>query len=364
MNSHDMHGRRTDTPANIRSLLMNEVLANVELPYQVRYLPPRARTRENRVRLSAKRQISIAACSVTQAPVAFRIRQVNGTGSGGAPYEIRTFEKKMWWPVLDVNYGLVNADEFLNGLAIGAYDAIKILDPARLWYSGCHRTFEDHFGERVGDRILENGLEKSFVELQRGASVVMICDDVVHFAGGTPAFFAHCTYPSSSLHAGNLSRERCPRLFGSNLQRKNDALREGYVFDIDHLPREIELMGSRGVKLDLVHHIECTGEVALGNEALHLCADEAVRRLIGSSTEISAAYRDIISSKRSGLIPMGECRHILSEATQRVWRDRFGWRHVELALECASHIVARVALNAELNLAPEDDEALASLAMR
>lgn len=192
----------------------------------------------------------------------------------------------------------------------------------------------------------------------------MICDDVVHFAGGTPAFFAHCTYPSSSLHAGNLSRERCPRLFGSNLQRKNDALREGYVFDIDHLPREIELMGSRGVKLDLVHHIECSGEVALGNEALHLCADEAVRRLIGSSTEISAAYRDIISSKRSGLIPLGECRHILSEATQRVWRDRFGWRHVELALECASHIVARVALNAELNLAPEDDEALASLAMR
>ena len=129
MNSHDMHGRRTDTPANIRSLLMNEVLANVELPYQVRYLPPRARTRENCVRLSAKRQISIAACSVTEAPVAFRIRQVNGTESGGAPYEIRTFEKKMWWPVLDANYGLVNADEFLNGLAIGAYDAIKILDP-------------------------------------------------------------------------------------------------------------------------------------------------------------------------------------------------------------------------------------------
>ena len=128
-------------------LLMNEVLANVELPYQVRYLPPRARTRQNRVGLSAKRQISIAACSVTEAPVAFRIRQVNGTESGGAPYEIRTFEKKMWWPVLDVNYGLVNADEFLNGLAIGAYDAIKILDPARLWYSGGHRTFEDHFGE-------------------------------------------------------------------------------------------------------------------------------------------------------------------------------------------------------------------------
>ena len=35
MNSHDMHRRRNRPPANIRSLLMNEVLANVELPYRV-----------------------------------------------------------------------------------------------------------------------------------------------------------------------------------------------------------------------------------------------------------------------------------------------------------------------------------------
>ena len=152
MNSHDMRGRRTDTPANVRSLLMKMKFSRT-LSYPIR-LDTFLRARVH-VRIvsgcRAKRQISIAACSVTEAPVAFRIRQVNGTESGGAPYEIRTFEKKMWWPVLDVNYGLVNADEFLNGLAIGAYDAIKILDPARLWYSGGHRTFEDHFGERVGD---------------------------------------------------------------------------------------------------------------------------------------------------------------------------------------------------------------------
>ncbi|MET4091018.1 hypothetical protein [Bradyrhizobium sp. S3.5.5] len=343
---------------------MHDIQAKVELPYQVTYLPPRARTRDARVRLSAERQVSIATCSMTDAPVAFRIKHANGSECEGAPYEIRAFKKKLWWPVLNGNYGPVTMDGFLNGLAIGKYDAIQILDPSRLWYSGRCRTFEDHFRDRVGDRILENGIEKSFTEIQRGASVVMICGDVVHFAGGTPVFFAHCTYPSISLRAGNLSRERCPRLFGSHLQYKEHALREGYVFDLSHLPREIELMKSRGVKFDLAHHIECTGEAAPGNEALHLCADEAVRRLLGSSTEISAAYRDIISRKQSDLIPLDDCRHILSEATQRAWREKFGWRHVELALECASHIAARLALHAELNLAPEDDDALASLAMR
>lgn len=343
---------------------MNEILAKVELPYQVTYLPPRARTREARVRLSAERQVKIATCSVTEAPVAFCITRANGSEGEGAPYEVRSFEKKLWWPVLNGNYGPVNGDDFLSGLAIGKYDAIQILDPSRLWYSGRGDTFENHFRERAGDRILEDGLDKSLADIQYGASVVLICDGIVHFAGGRPVLFAHCTYPSCSLWAGNLSRQRCPRLFGSSLQQKENALREGYVFDLGHLPREIELMGSRGVKFDLAHHIECTGEVAPGNEALHLCADEAVRRLTGSSTEISAAYRDIVFRKRSGLIPLDDCRRILGEATQRVWRERFGWRHVELALECASHIVARLALHAELSLAPEDDEALASLAMR
>jgi hypothetical protein len=61
------------------------------------------------------RAAAIAACSMTEAPVAFR----NGTESERAPYEIRAFEKKLRWPVLDGNYGFVNADEFLNGLAIG-----------------------------------------------------------------------------------------------------------------------------------------------------------------------------------------------------------------------------------------------------
>ncbi|QOZ51558.1 hypothetical protein [Bradyrhizobium sp. CCBAU 53338] len=343
---------------------MGAILAKAELPYHVTYLPPRARTRTCRVRLSAQVQVSIATGSPDEAPVAFRINRIDGARFGGAPCEIRAFAKKLWWPILDGNHKPLSAVGFLDGLEGGKYEAIRILDPSRLWYSDPGKTIEDHFRDRVGDRIVENGFDESFAKLQGGAAAVMICDDALHFAGGTPVLFGHCTYPFVTLQAGTLSKERPSRVFGSSLQQRDDALREGYVFDLLHHDREIELMRSRGVRLDAVHQVECTGTVALGCDALHHCADEAVRRLIFSSAEISAAYRNAVSDKLSDLIPLGDCRHILGEATRRVWRDRFGWRHVELALQRASHIVARLALHDELNLAPEDEEALSSLAAR
>jgi hypothetical protein len=98
---------------------------------------------------------------MAEAPVAFRIKQANGAQIGGAPYEIRAFAKKLWWPVLDGNYGPVSAADFLKGLEIGKYDAIQVLDPSRLWYSGRGNTFEDHLGSKRASPSFSAGLPSS-----------------------------------------------------------------------------------------------------------------------------------------------------------------------------------------------------------
>ncbi|SRR6266852_8367445 len=186
-------------------------------------------------------------------------------------------------------------------------------------------------------------------------------------AGGPPAFFGRSDRPSGrsiSLLVSNLSSESGPRLPGPSLQTKEDALWEGHVFDLSRLSREISLMESRGVPIEVVHEIECVGDIVPTDDALRLCADAAVSKLFGASSDISAAYRDLIPDMcrhdHSKLVPLEICRTILADAIQRRGPENFGKRHLSLALMCAADVFARL-VQAELSLVPEDEEALASM---
>src|SRR5258707_593680 len=158
-------------------------------------------------------------------------------------------------------------------------------------------------------------------------------------AGGPPAFFGRSDRPSGrsiSLLVSNLSRESGPRLPGPSLQTKEDALWEGHVFDLSRLSREISLMESRGVPIEVVHEIECVGDIVRTDDALRLGADAAVSRLFGASSDIAAAYRDLIPDMcrhdHSKLVPLEICRTILADAIQRRGPENFGKRHLSLAL--------------------------------
>lgn len=48
-------------------------------------------------------------------------------------------------------------------------------------------------------------------------------------------------------------------------------------------------MESRGVAVELIHNIVRVGNIALKDDALHLCAHTAIMRLFGASSDISAA---------------------------------------------------------------------------
>jgi hypothetical protein len=88
-------------------------------------------------------------------------------------------------------------------------------------------------------------------------------------------------------------------------------------------------------------------------------------RLFGASSDISAAYRDLIPDRcradSSKLVPLQICREIFADALQRRWPENLGKRHISLALTSATYVLARLELNAELSLTPEEDEALASI---
>ncbi|SDO47854.1 hypothetical protein [Afipia sp. GAS231] len=347
---------------------MTEILADVNVPYDVVYIPRRGRT-QRRTRLWTKRDVSIATPSPTEALPAFRVTSVKPSHEPEIPYDIRSFDKAFWWPVLDRARNLMRSNAFLSGLASGKYESLQILNPALLWFSGYQPTYEQYFGDRVGDRIEENSSEKSYAEIQRGAARIMLCDDVVHFAGGAPVFFGcwsgHSCEQSMSLQVGNLARGPQPLLLGPSPKMKGDARWEGHVFDLPHLDQEIALLESRGLKVDQVHKIENFGDIPSEDTALHLCADEAVSRLFTTSTTIRAAYRHLIADRArhdgSKLVPLDICRTILSDAVRRQWPREPGWGQTAVALTDATNVLKRLELKDELGLAPEDEEAIASL---
>jgi hypothetical protein len=348
---------------------MTEILADVNVPYDVVYIPRRGRTKRP-VRLWTKRTVSIANPSPTEAPSAFRVTSAKPSREPEIPYDIRSFDQAIWWPVRDRARGLMHSDDFLNGLASGTYETLHILNPVLLWSSGYKPTYEDFFGDRIGDRIVKNGGDDSYAEIQRGMARVMLCNELVYFAGGAPVFFG-CWSDHSigqsvmSLHAGSPARWPHPWLLGPSGQVKADALREGHVFDISQLDREMELLESRGLTIDVVHKIEGACDISQEDSALHLCADAAVSRLLTTSSEVRAAYRNLIPDRsrndRSELIPLDTCRTILSDAVRRSWLKEPGGRYLSVALVDATNVLKRLELKGEPCLAPEDEEALRSL---
>jgi len=263
----------------------------------------------------------------------------------------------------------MQSNAFLSGLASGKYESLQVLNPALLWFSGYQPTYEQYFGDRVGDRIEENWSEKSYVEIQRGAARIMICDDLVYFTGGAPVFFGcwsgHSSEQSMSLRVGNLPPGPQPLLLGPSRQAKGDARWEGHVFDLSHLDREIALLELRGLKVDQVHKIENICGLPQDDAALHVCADAMLNRLFTTSMTIRAAYRDLIADRPrhegAELVPLDICRTILSDAVRRHWPKEPGWSHTSVALTDATNVLNRLELNGGLALAPEDEKAIASL---
>lgn len=347
---------------------MTEILADVNVPYRVVYIPRRSRA-HRRILLWTKRKVSIATPSASEGSPAFRVTSAKPSQVSEMPYDIRSFDQALWWPVFDRARNLKNANDFLTGLASGTYESLHILDPALLWFSGHQPTYEEYFGGRVGDRIVKNGSENSFAEIQRGAARVMLYGELVYFAGGAPTIFGcwsgHSTERSMALHVGTLPRGPGPLLLGPGAQMKEEARREGHVFDVSQLDHEIELLESRGLSVNLVHKIESVGDVALEDDALHLCADAALRRLLAASSAISTAYRSFIPDRsphdRSEWVPLDICRTILSDAVRRRWPEELGWKHLSEALADATNVLKRLELKGELGLDPQDEEALASL---
>jgi hypothetical protein len=253
-------------------------------------------------------------------------------------------------------------------LASGRPESLHILNPAWVWSNGRQPTYEEHFAGRVGDRIVENRSEESFAEAQRGAARIMLCGDVVYFAGGALAYSGYRSGPSAksmSLYVGCLSRAAGLRLPGPSFEERNNARWEGQVFDLPLLDREIALLESRGLSADLVHEIESVREVKPGHDALHTCGDAALRRLLAASMEISEAYDGLIPDRSrhdpSELVPLEICQTILTEAIHRRWPGDREWSHFTEALTCATNVLRRLELKPVPHLAAEDEEVLWSM---
>jgi hypothetical protein len=321
------------------------------------------------VTLWKKLPVSIAAPGVAEAPSAFRVTWAKGPQEPPTPYDIRSFESKFWWPVLDNLDKPKSADDFLNGLASGRPGSLHVLNPTWFWFNGHQPTYDEHFAGRVGGRLVVDHSEESRAKAERGAARIMLCGDVVYFAGGAPAFFGYRSGrpsdASMSLYVGSVSRESGLRLPGPSFEERENARWDGHVFDLAQVDREVALLESRGLSIDLVHKIETVGDVALEGDALHTCADAAVRRLLAASMEISEAYDGLIPDRArndpSELVPLEICQAVLSEAIHHRWPWDREWGHFTEALTCATNVLRRLELKPVPQLAAKDEEALWSM---
>lgn len=354
---------------------MTKILVDANMPYRVTYLQRRGR-KPRHVYLWTMRKISIVAPSAADVTTAFRITSVKPRDEPKIPYDIRAHDNTLWWPVLDHDGNLVKTDQFLSGLASGTADSLHILNLTAFWFDEHQPTYEEYFGGRVGDRILENWCDNSYTAIQRGAARILLCDDLVYFAGGAPVFFGcwhghSSSTRSMSLHVGSQLYRPGRKLFGASDIIRLDSRFEGHIFDLSELDREIALLESLGVTIDLVHKIESACDLSPGEEALHICADAALRYLLNeldSSSAILAEYRNLIPDRlrrhgSSELVPLDICRTILSDAVRRHWPENLEWRQRTVAggLARATYVLKRLVLKNEPVLAPEDEEAIASL---
>lgn len=339
---------------------MPDLIVDVSVPYTLKYRGYRERN-DRVASLIRAGKVCIRSCNAEEAPSVFHVRP-----SEGQPFDIRWHDDCCWWPVRDRDDRTKVDKTFIDELACGAHPSVSILNPARLWYSGERGTIESILARYPKMKVVSDDHDDNFVEMQRGASTILLCANTVYFRGSAPFYFGQRSDRTSemSIQIGSIPREREPQFVaGAAGAIRRRAMLDGDVFEPAYLTEHPEALGSWNLSPKAIDKIEVLG-VAPESGDLEFILNATLRAVLKASPQASAEYRKDLPNEWHGdalrMVSLGMCYEVL----HAVLSESLYQTDPRLAepLARANHLIQR--LQDPSNLASADDEALAELSRR
>jgi hypothetical protein len=337
---------------------MPDLAVDVSVPYTLKYRGYRERT-DRVASLVRAGKVCIITCSAEQAPCVFHVGP-----SEGQSFDIRWHDNRYWWPVRDRDDQSKVDKAFLAELASGAYPSVSILNPARLWYSGNRGTIEDIRARDPRIKVVSDDHDDNLVEMQRGASTILLCADTVYFRGSAPFYFGFrrdlTSENSMSLEIGFIPQAREPQFVaGASGAVRRRALMNGDVFDPVYLTNHPEALVSQNISPKTVDTIAALSVTPESGD-LEFISNAILRAVLKASPHASAEHR--------GRLPKewhGDALHMVSPGTcYEVLHAVLSAARYQTDSRLAEPLARAVHLMHQPRLAPADDEALAELSPR
>jgi hypothetical protein len=350
---------------------MNEIIFPIRMPYRQAFVRQGRRRPESDWFLD-EGSISVQSIGLDRAPVAYRV----DTGAGDAaialdrPYEIRSFGGHLWWPLMSIE-GPVTVARFLEFAERGYPGALLAIDPAipshgRSW----PRTSFEKSGH--SERPESNKNER-WASLRRNALRVVFCGDAVLLEAGEPVAYAF-PLPGTGyrIEIGHSARERREQRFhlpGPNREKRLQAAGAGLAFDVGEWPVEIGRMMERGATIEANFRVERSDDHVPVDTAALLCAQALIDVVLVKS--VRDDHEGTVARFLPNFFPL------VAEAEEMADTSLY-CRAIEQLADCsdfemicafeseirtAREILRRLWAAGNVSLAPEDEDAIASLAL-
>jgi hypothetical protein len=364
--------RSMPTAPCVKLISMTDTLVRAKIPYLVHYHVPRGR-KVRLTRVWEDTPLSLRAPTQAEAPVAYRVARTDPKDDTQPDYDIRHFDGKLWWPVLDSQNARRAAENFLNGLAGGDYFSLGILHPSMApYWSSSKPTLDEAFRDVKVREVVRTTRDEQLALAQRGVSETMICDGALYVLAGEPMYFG---FPSElpgdreiSLEVG-ASPWRGFLGYGSRVpgppgDERRHALFDADVFDVRNLDEDMTLLEQRGFKIRLASRVEILRDLPVAESALGICAGAALSRLF-MEEPIAAAFSDRVTGRSHptavpSLVPVEICRAVLRDIVE-LYPPESQDRSLRDAIFCAQNVLKRLGAEPAPSLTDEDEEALSSL---
>lgn len=343
---------------------MNERTFRLNIPHTVSYIRRRCRKVE-REYLFDPFTVAIRCIDAKDAPVAFRIASADD-----APILVREYDGKYWWPLVRPPDGTVDADLFRSLVEREDSGAIKAIDPL-VWRSALLRSVprRDFLSRTDIRKIEKTDFEARKLGAQRGASRLMIFDDIVHAEAGEPMWFVVRGQRDFELHVGSSQFDR-PSGLGCEIQGlavgpRLSAAKEGLAFDLVEAAEELDLLAKKSIMIVSRSRLEKVTANNPRSIAPFLCSEilaedlrSSVKRMSNFSRALFARRLPILyaaafkpaADRAAGL-------SILEELATTDDEDIASW-YGDRIMAIAKDIVRR----SRYRLTDEDDDAIGSLA--
>jgi hypothetical protein len=306
------------------------------------------------------------------APVAYEVRFGTEDSPRQFGYPIRSYQDGLWWPVGgDYNY-ILHPETFATMLKDGHPETLTLLDPS---FAGCIEqrplpTFPNDYTRVDHDW---NNLVNQQAIAQRGASTTIFCGDGTFVRAGEPVFYAlRCAAEDDkniTLVVGISDTERAPDGTsrsepGPDRSARMSAARRGFAFGIGEIDGAIRDLEARGYTVQRDYAID----VLIGRHG-----PDTAPLMCGRALAKSLAAVPETDNRRERLhaeIPF--LANLASEdQVENQWSDvlyrlcasndplvAFGFPAERRA---AKSILARLGIDPNSRLSPDDDDALGRL---